>query len=172
MKRIILIAVLIVFTASISMAQTFAIGPNVGYVKAKDADKGTYLFGAAARLNFLMFGVEGTIHYGEQKYYNDVVKVTQYPVSVSGMFYPIPFVYACAGLDWFNSKTKIDIPGVAESTNSEVGYHFGAGAQLSLGNIVLTGDFRYVLLGKMKVPNSGEIDNSNTVISIGLLFKL
>jgi len=172
MKRILIIAVLVLFAASYAMAQTFAIGPSVAYMKAKDADKGTFLYGATARLNFLMFGVEGTIHYGEQKYYNDVVKVQQYPASLSGMFYPLPFVYGIAGIDWFNSKTTIDMPGVAATTNSEMGYHFGAGVQLSLGPIYLTGDFRYVLLGKMKIPSSGEIDNSNTCIAVGLLFKL
>ena len=172
MKRILLIAVLVLFTASFTAAQTFSIGPNVGYAKAKDADKGSFLFGGAARLNFLMFGVEGTIHYGEQKYFNDVVKVQQYPISVSGMFYPLPFVYACAGFDWFNYKTTVNLPGVAEETSSEVGYHFGAGVQLSLGGLYLTGDARYVLQGKMKVPSSGEIDNSLLVLSVGLLFKL
>ena len=171
MKRSIIIAVLVMIFASTNFAQTLSLGPNVGYIKAKDADKGSYLFGAAARLNFLMFGVEGTIHYGEQKYQNDLVKVQQYPISLSGMFFPLPFVYACAGVDWFNSKTTVDIPGLGSQTDSEMGYHFGAGAQLSLGSIYLTGDVRYVLLGKMKVPSGNEIDNSNVVISVGLLFK-
>lgn len=172
MKRLLFIAVLVFFTVSVSFAQTFSIGPNVGYAKAKDADNGNFLFGGAARFNFLMFGVEGTIHYGEQKFFNDVVKVQQYPISVSGMFYPIPFLYACAGFDWFNYKTTVNIPGVAETTSSEIGYHFGAGVQLSLGSVYLTGDARYVLQGKMKVPSSGEIDNSLLVLSVGLLFKL
>jgi hypothetical protein len=171
MKRLLITAAVVLLLVSTNFAQTFSIGPNVGYVKTKDADKGTYLFGAAARFNFLSFGIEGTIHYAEQKYYNDLVKVQQYPISVSGMFFPLPFVYGCAGLDWFNSRTTIDIAGSATETYQEVGYHFGAGAQFSLGGVYLTGDARYVLLGKMKVPNSSEIDNSNLVLSVGLLFK-
>lgn len=172
MKRLIIAAVLVLLFVSTSFAQSFAIGPNVGYVKAKDADKGTYLFGAAARLTFLSFGAEATIHYGEQKYYNDMVKVQQYPISVSAMFFPLPIVYACGGLDWFNSRTTINIAGSSTDTHQEIGYHFGAGAQLSLGGICLTGDVRYLMLGKMKVPNSSDIDNSSLIISVGLLFKL
>ncbi len=174
MKRIVLVLSLVFLVTSVSIAQSLAIGPNVGYYKTKDADKGTFLYGASARLNFLMFGVEATGHYGEEKYYDDAVKIQKYPVSVSGMFFPLPFVYACAGLDWLNSKATYKIPGFSEATEtqSEIGYHFGAGAQLSLGNIVLTGDFRYILMGKMKIPSSGEVDNSTTSINIGLLFKL
>ncbi len=173
MKRLLLILSLLLILASNGMAQTFSIGPNVGYTKAKDADKGTYLFGGAARLTFLMFGVEGTIHYSEQKYYNDQIKVQQYPVSVSGMFFPLPFIYAAAGLDWFNAKTTVSIAGLSDSqTSSETGYHFGAGVHLSLGGVILTGDARYLFLGKMKVPSGSEIDNSNLVLSVGLLFKL
>lgn len=172
MKRIVLVISLVFLVTSVSIAQSFAIGPNVGYFKTKDAEKGTFLYGASARLNFLMFGVEATIHYGEEKFFNDVVKIQRYPISVSGMFFPLPFVYACAGLDWLNSKITYDVPGISGSTEQEIGYHIGAGAQLSLGSIVLTGDARYILLGKMKVPSSGEIDNSTLVFAVGLLFKL
>jgi len=172
MKRIILISVLVLFTFSVSKAQSFAVGPQVGYYKVKDAEKGSFLYGGAARLNFLMFGVEAAIHYGEEKYYDDLIKVQKYPVSVSALYYPLPFVYACGGLDWLNYKTTVNITGGGSETDQELGYHFGAGVQLSLGNVMLTGDIKYVFLGKMKVPSQDEIDNSFYILSAGLLFIL
>jgi hypothetical protein len=174
MKRSILMISLVFLITSVSMAQSFSIGPEVGYYKTKDADKGTLLYGASARLTFAMFGVEGTVHYGEEKFYNDMIKVQRYPVSVSGMFFPLPFVYACGGLDWLNAKTTTNIPGFSDQseTSSEVGFHFGAGVHLSLGSIVLKGDARYIMMGKMKIPSQGEIDNSVLELSVGLLFHL
>lgn len=172
MKRILLIGTFFLLAATVNYAQHFSIGPEVGYYKQKDADKGSFLFGGSARLTFGLLGVEGAIHYREDKYYNDAVKIQRYPISVSGLIFPLPFVYACAGIDWINSKTTVNLPGVSGDTSSDLGYHFGAGVHLSLGSIVLKGDARYVMIGKMKIPSSGEIDESVLVLSAGLLFTL
>src|SRR5712671_3507460 len=69
----------------------FSIGPEGGYLKARGADRGTWFAGGQARLHFtpvLALEVSGTYH--QNRYEDGGIKVTQYPVQISGLIYPFP----------------------------------------------------------------------------------
>ena len=171
MKKALLILVFIL-AASTSFAQSLAIGPQLGYFKSKDADDGAYIFSGAARFSFLMFGVEGTVGYSESKYFNGDIKIQNYPISITGMVNIMPFIYADAGMDWFNRKIIYNIPGISDETSTSVGYHIGVGAQISLGPLLLTGDAKYIFTDKYKLFTGVEVNNNYYILSIGVLYKI
>lgn len=175
MKSRFIIIVLFLTAISIS-AQSIAIGPQVGYVKTKDADKGTIMPGIAARANLLFLTVEGSIGYKSDEYFDGKMKVTNYPVLLTGFMNLIPIVHAEAGIGWYNYKTEYSglWSSSASETGSNIGYHAGIGAELPLGNILLTGDIRYVFMN-LKLQDAADVISLKSdyyVIAVGLLFKL
>ena len=171
MKKILLL-IAFLFAASNISAQSFAVGPQVGYLNIKGSNEGTYQYGLSARFNFLFLGIEGTASYAP-KTFSSTIKSTGYPLSVSGMVYVLPFIYGCAGLDWSTEKYTIDLPGYDSQTvtSTTSGYHLGVGIQISLGSLVLTGDARYMFFNKEQISNT-ELDNNYYLLAIGVLFKL
>jgi len=179
MKKLILLFIVIGFTQTIH-AQGVAIGPVLGYHKAPDAEEGSFLGGAAVRLKLSKtFGVEGAFLVRSEKYAKNTIKVTNYPVMVTGLFYPLPIVYGAVGAGWYNSKIeyRFDTPVSSvtdEQTVQDFGWHFGAGVELPLSyNINLHGDIRYVFLNYEfeDVPGS-NVENDFIMINVGLLFEL
>ncbi|MFC2133441.1 outer membrane beta-barrel protein [Bacteroidota bacterium] len=170
LKKVLLVLVLGLIFSTQAYSQSFLIGPQVGYYKAKDADEGDFLFGGAARLKFSSLGVEASINYRQEKYADGAVKVTTYPVMLSGMLYVLPVAYGVAGIGWYNYKYEAF--GMEES-GSDIGYHIGGGAEISLGSIVLSGDIRYVFL-KYQFEDSGMGDQEANfyVITGSVLFPL
>lgn len=171
------IFVFVFFTAS-TKAQTFAIGPQLGYHKSEDA-QGSLMLGAAGRLYLARsLAFEASINYRSEDYENGTVKTQMYPVMVSGLLYFFPILYGTVGAGWYN--TKIDYSkalnsiGFKDETKSEFGYHLGVGAELGLGNLILTADIRYVFLNLKleRLPNANELKNNFYVITAGVLFEL
>ena len=180
MKKLLLIVFIIGFTATLN-AQGLGIGPVLGYQKAQDAEEGSLLGGGAVRMKLnKSFGVEGAILYRSEEYADGNVKVTNYPVMVTGLIYPLPIVYGAIGAGWYNTKIEYNYDGVGlfepkDETSQEFGWHFGGGVELPVGNnIKLTGDIRYVFIDYDfdQTPTSDEIDNDFFVIDVGLLFGL
>jgi len=160
-------------------AQGIMIGPELGYFKAQDAD-GSVLFGAQARLQLNdLLSIEGAIDYKSEKYNNDMVDVTSYPVQVTALIYPIPIAYGAIGAGWYNTNYSVDFPDNVplenyDETTSEFGYHFGGGVQLPIGDkAAISGDIRYVFLNYdfEKIPGQ-EVDANFFVIKASILFKL
>src|SRR5881394_1427284 len=87
----------------------FSFGPAGGFLHARGADRGTWFAGAQARFHFLRYlAAEGSITFHENHYEGGDARVTQYPVQVSGMFYPIPDgefrPYIVAGAGWYYTR--------------------------------------------------------------------
>ncbi|MBN1826056.1 MAG: outer membrane beta-barrel protein [Candidatus Eisenbacteria bacterium] len=178
MKRRMIFPVLMILVLAGPALAGLGIGPQVGYYKASDADEGEFLFGGALRLKPIPFlGVEGSINYRQESYYDDALKVKSWPVMVTGLVYPIPFVYGLAGAGWYNTTFEYDsqvFPGLGdEETTSEMGWHVGAGVELPLGTGArLAGDVRYVFLD-YELEGTSELQSADSnfyVITVTLFF--
>jgi len=177
-----LIMILLTFGGSFTtFAQSLGIGPVLGYQKAPDAEEGSFLGGAAVRLGLNdAITLEGANLVRSEKYVHNTIKVTNYPVMVSGLFYVLPILYGTVGAGWYNSKIEynIDVPGILEpgdQSHQDFGWHFGGGVEFPLRSKVnLTGDIRYVFLNYEfeDVPGSNDIQNDFFMINVGLFFYL
>jgi opacity protein-like surface antigen len=178
-KKTLLLMGLITLMAAQVNAQSISLGPQVGYYKARDADKGSYMGGVAWRLKLMpVLGVEASINYRQEKYANDALTVRSWPVMVTGLIYPLPIVYAAIGAGWYSLTFDYDqskYPFLKDETTQKVGWHFGGGVELPVGsNFKLTGDIRYVFLNYdfKQIPGSGDLKSNFTVITVGFLFGL
>lgn len=159
-------------------AQSIAIGPQLGYHKSEDAE-GSLLLGAAGRFYLARsLALEAAINYRNEEYENGAVKTKMYPVMVSGLLYFFPLLYGTLGASWYNTKidysSTLNSLGIKDETKNEFGYHLGVGAELSLGNLILTGDVRYVFLNLKldRLPGIKELKNNFYIITAGILFEL
>ena len=177
-KKISLILGLITVLIVPVHAQSLSVGPQVGYYKAQDADKGSFMGGVAWRIKLMpALGLEASINYRQETYADKALTVRNWPVMVTGLIYPIPVVYAAIGAGWYNTKIDYDQDTYAyleDETTQEFGWHFGGGVELSLGSVKLTGDIRYVFLDYdfKEIPGSGDMKSNFYVITAGLLFVL
>lgn len=179
MKNRLFVIVILLASVSILTAQSFSIGPQVGFSKTNDADKATVIPSVAARLDLLGLGIEGSIGYKADKYYDGAVKVISYPVLVTGLLKILPILHGEAGIGWYNTKYDysdvINDIGTEDDTKQKIGYHLGAGVSLPFGNVNLTGDLRYIFMNKETFDNLDEtrtIKSDYYTIVIGLFFKL
>jgi outer membrane protein W len=132
----------------------FSLGPAGGYLRQKDADRGTWFGGVQARLHFAeMLAAEASITFHQNDYADGDVTVTQYPVQVTAMLYIIPKgplrPYVLGGVGWY--YTRFDYEGafaaIDDRTEHMFGWHLGAGAELMLGSRAsLNVDARYIFL--------------------------
>lgn len=170
------LCVALIAAAGTAGAQSLVFGPQLGYYKATDADNGEAMYGAALRLKILPFlGVEGSINYRQEDYGDNLVTVRSWPVMVTGLVYPMPFVYGALGAGWYNTTFDYnnDLTDLGSETKQEFGWHAGGGVELPLGTVAkLTGDIRYVFLDYSfaDVPELPETDANFYVITVGLLF--
>lgn len=157
-------------------AQGLNFGPQLGYYKARDADNGEVMYGAALRLRILPFlGAEGSINYRQEDYGDNAVTVRSWPVMITGLLYPIPFLYGALGAGWYNTTFDYnnDLADLGSETKQEFGWHVGGGLELPLGTVAkVTGDIRYVFLDYnfADAPQLPETDADFYVITIGVLF--
>ncbi|MGD8699385.1 MAG: porin family protein [Gemmatimonadales bacterium] len=185
-------------------AQGVTLGAQAGYNYAQLSDvptdiesvgdKGTFVFGAFANIQFhpmLFVGVEGL--YSERKTEltegGEVNEFKQAHFEVpaylgvrlmSGMFQPVLYAGASAA---FESKCEVSAEGttvdcsdplVDISTKSALWSGvFGGGLDVALGSIVLTGDIRYNLGLSKIVDEEGEDTKWNSwMFLVGVGFKL
>ncbi|MBI1936711.1 MAG: outer membrane beta-barrel protein [Ignavibacteriales bacterium] len=173
MKKILVVICLLIF-AQAAKAQEAAIGPILGYYKTQDADKGALILGAAARFKLAnLIGVEGSIGYRKEEYEDGKIKVTSYPVTATGILYVMPMIYAAGGAGWYNYKADYDNSlGLKNETSQNFGYHIGGGVELSLGNLMLTGDIKYVFLNLELDNIPTDVESNFYVLTAGVLFRL
>jgi len=180
-RKTALVLMLFIGAASLAEAQSLRLGPQVGYQKAKDADAGKFIFGAALRLKLTSaFGVEGAINYRQEKYSAGALTVRSWPVMASVLIYPLPFFHGTMGAGWYNTtldydQSRLGLGAADDETTQEFGWHFGGGAELPLGgNSKLAADIRYVFLNYdfKAVPGSRELKNDFYVATVGLMWGL
>ncbi len=161
-----------------------AIGPQIGFYKAQDADAAKAMGGVALRVKLSdAIGIEGSINYRNEEYQNGAVNVKTWPVMLTGMIYPLPIVYGAIGAGWYNTAIDYNLPATSvtpsvtltSETQQRFGWHFGGGLELPVGSAVkIVGDIRYVFLDyKFKnFPGSDGVRSNFYVMTAGLLFNL
>jgi opacity protein-like surface antigen len=181
LKKILLIIAIMALIVSCMNAQSISLGPQLGYYKAQDADNGSYMGGAALRLKLnSVLGVEASINYRSEQYGNGALTVRSWPVTVTGLIYPLPIIYGAMGFGWYNvtydyDQSKPLMSLFQDETTQKVGWHFGGGLELPIGSsVILTGDIRYVFLNYdfKQLPGSGASKSNFTIFTVGLLFSL
>src|SRR5687768_6687027 len=100
----------------------FSIGPVAGYLKARDADRGTWFGGVNMRLRFArIFAIEGSITAHTDSFQDGDIDVVQYPVQVSALLFPIPDSpiepYGVFGAGWY--YTRYEFEGALEGLDDE-----------------------------------------------------
>lgn len=158
-----------------------AIGPQLGFQKASDANNGNLMYGAAVRVKLgQSLGFEASINYRQEDFLNDRLTVRSYPVMLTGMIYPVEVLYGAIGIGWYNTKfdfsKALNNSGIHDRNEQKFGWHFGAGLEIPLGKSgsMITTDFRYVFLNYdfEEVPGTGDTKANYFVITAGLLFGI
>lgn len=174
MKKVISVIILIIIAGTIS-AQSIAIGAQGAYVKSQDADA-VIMPNAAVRIGLGGLKVEGSIGYKSDKYLDGDIKTTSYPFMITGFLNLLPIIHVEAGIGWYNTKIEYSglYAGIPSETSRDIGYHAGAGLEIPLGNLIVTGDIRYVIeKTKMEhVQNTSDLKSNFYMIVVGLMFKL
>lgn len=180
-KRALVVAAFMMLVAPQAGAQSIGFGPQLGYQKARDADKGNFMGGAALRFKLIpAVGVEASINYRQEKFANDALTVRSWPLMATGLIYPIPIVYGAVGFGWYNTtfdydQSKFPLQVIEDETKREVGWHFGGGLELPVGSkYKFTADIRYVFLDYKfaQIPGSGDVNSNFYVVTAGFLFGL
>ncbi len=156
-----------------------SLGPLVGYQRARDADEGKFMGGAALRIKLNdVLGGEASVNYREEQYANSGVTVRSWPVMVTGLLYPVPAVYGAIGAGWYNTTFTYDnarYQNTPDETQQKFGWHFGAGVEIPpSSNTKITADIRYVFLNYnfQKLPGAGGLQSDFYLITVGFLFDL
>jgi opacity protein-like surface antigen len=163
-----------------SEEHNFYIGPQLGVFNAIDADEASFMGGVAARLKFgEILGIEASINYRQEKYLGNSVTVKNWPVMVTGLVYPLSFVYGGIGAGWYNSNytynNSLLETNYTSDTQQKFGWHFGGGVEIPVGKIgKIVGDLRYVFLDYdfNEFPGSNNVNADYYVFMVGILFGL
>lgn len=144
----------------------FSIGPVAGYLKARDADRGTWFGGVNARFRFArILALEGSITAHTNSYQDGDIDVIQYPVQVSAILFPLPDSpiepYGLVGAGWYYTRVEFDgaLDGLDDETDRAFGWHVGAGLQVELGRrFAIFADFRWVFMDEPGIDN-GDLED-------------
>lgn len=142
------------------------LGIRTGYLRAPEADRGTWFGGVQVRAFLGQYlAVEGSIEFHQSDFEEGDVLVTQNPVQVTGLLFPFPDwplrPYALAGAGWY--YTRVDFSGPFSILDDEVehtfGLHGGGGAEWRVGERTsLSADVRYIWLDDLDL-DAGTVDD-------------
>lgn len=157
----------------------FALGLIAGYLRAPDADRGTWTAGIQARLHISpALAVEGAVTYHKNSYGDGDAHVTQYPVQVSALIYPLPNAqfspYLVGGGGWYYSRISYEgaLSGLSNETENTYGTHAGAGLEIRLGSsVMIDADLRTIFLhARSSAFQSGDFNYWQGTLGLSVLF--
>lgn len=193
-KKLVLI-VFTLFAVSFSLkAQSLYIGPQAGWQKAANAETGKFIIGADFRYRLNDFlGADASVNYRQEFYNNNNLKVSSFPLMVSGLVYPLNLIpgiisplnniYGAIGAGWYNTNfmysPKLNSYGLENETKNKFGWHYGAGIEIPFGGsenfpgTIFTADVRYVNLNYSlpALPGNPSLKNNFVVVTAGFLVK-
>ena len=152
------------------------LGLHIGIQKAQDADNANTIFGALLRSKTQGWGIEASIDYRQEKFYDGHVTVRSWPVMLTLLYYPIPVLHADLGAGWYNTtidyNADLENLGAEDYTAQRFGWHFGGGVEFPLETVTLTADLRYVFIDYnwKYVPGSGGRKGNFYMLTFGILF--
>jgi len=174
--------VLILSPLSVRSQTSVYLGPHLGIQKSQDATDANYLVGATLRAKFMqILGVEGDIGYRQEKYGSDVLTVRSWPVTVTGLLYPLPIFYGGLGAGWYNTTFDYasihNDAGISDETTQKFGWHLVAGVELAASpKVKVFGDVRYAFIDyNLKNVPDAVLDGVKAdfySINFGLLLRL
>jgi opacity protein-like surface antigen len=172
--RIFTLAGLLVLACIGTAEAGLGVGARYSYVHNNGLDDNSSMIGVMVRLRHMMFfGLEAAIDHRREEM-NDGSKLNSTPLTASLMVYPVPFVYGLAGVGLY--RTSIETNSGAEASDSQIGYHYGAGVEVPLLPLLkLTGDIRYQFIDYEfeDIPGSlGKVDADGYAVSAGVIFYL
>lgn len=174
MKKLTLL--ILILSALNFYGQSFSFGPQIGFIKTTDADNSKLSPSFAARLNLLNFTFEGSIGYKVEEFDNGNINTKSYPILLTAMLGVLPLIHVEAGMGWYKTKLEFSnlFSNVSSETQNKTGYHIGAGAEIPLGNLILTGDVRYVFLNLdfKNISSVAKLKSDYYVLLAGVMFKL
>lgn len=143
-----LVCVLIAVGAGAAHAQPtkLGIGGRYAYVRNIDSENDVNMGGVLARIRGATFGAEGAVDYRNEDL-GGGFDLKVWPVTASLLIHPLPTVYGLVGLGWYNAT--LDPPGdvFEDRTDTQLGYHLGAGLELPVSpNFHFVGDLRYLFV--------------------------
>ena len=158
------------------------VGPHLGIQKSEGAEDPSYLIGATLRAKLLpILGIEADIGYRQEKYGSGAVTVRTWPVTVTGLLYPLPVIYGGLGGGWYSTTFDYadsynDI-GIEDETTRNFGWHLAAGVEFPASpRVRLFGDVRFVFLDyDFKDLPEAVLDGADSdfySINVGVLFGL
>lgn len=178
----IILGILVLLPVSARSQTNAYVGPHLGIQKSPDAQDANFLVGATVRLRLMpILGIEGEIGYRQEKFGSDAVTVREWPVTVTGLLYPLPVVYGGLGAGWYSTTFDyndfFNEAGYEDETKRNFGWHLAAGIELPASpKVRLFGDIRYVFLDrKFKELPGAVLDGAKSnfySINVGLLFRL
>ena len=176
------LGVLILLPLSVHAQSNVYLGPHLGIQKSQDAKDANYLVGATLRAKLMpVLGVEGDIGYRQEKYGSDDLSVRSWPLTVTGLIYPLPIIYGGLGAGWYNTTfdyaDRYNDAGVDDKTTQKFGWHLAAGNEIPASpRVNLFGDVRYVFIDyNVKDLPDAVLDGVNAdfySINFGILFRL
>ncbi|MGQ0720447.1 MAG: outer membrane protein [Candidatus Eiseniibacteriota bacterium] len=157
-------------------ADALGLGARGAWVDRTDAEESSRMLGAFVRTGG-MIGIEGAVDYRNEDL-GSGAEMRTWPVTVSLIASPIPFLYGLAGVGWYN--TTIEAPallGSNEETSTDFGYHIGAGAQLPvMPALSLVGDVRYAYVDyefEEFTGSASELEKGSSVsVNIGAMLQI
>ena len=178
----ILLGILISLPLSASSQTNVYVGPHLGMQNSSDAEDANYLIGATVRAKLMpILGAEADISYRQEKYGDGAVTARDWPVTVTGLLYPLPFLYGGIGGGWyFTTLDYSDVyndAGVEDETSQNFGWHLAAGVEIPASpRFRVFGDVRFVFLEYDFAELPDEIldgtDSDFYSINVGVLFRL
>lgn len=193
MKKIVIAIVLLFSFSSLDYAQyrtysdrevpRMGIGPQIGYFKSGDADKGNLLYGLALRVRLTpALGFEGSVDYRQEEYQNGAITARTWPILLTGHVFLLPMIHGSAGVGWYNTTFDYGESDLWEGDLGEVskqrfGWHLGGGAEIPLGTSTsLKGELKYHFLDyeidELENTQIGDISYNYWSITVGILFGL
>jgi hypothetical protein len=178
MKRFFLVtaiafALLIISSPSAAKSQ---LGLHLGIQKARGADNASTMIGVLLRSKLEGWAIEASIDYRQERFYDGDVTVRSWPVMLTLLYYPIPFLHADLGAGWYNNtidyNSDLEALGAKDETLQKFGWHFGGGVEFPLSTVTITADLRYVFIDYKwnYVPGSGDRSGNFYMLTFGLLF--
>ena len=178
----IFLAILILLPLSARSQTNAYLGPHLGIQKSSGAEGANYLVGATLRMRLLpVLGAEADIGYRQQKYGSGALTVREWPVTVTGLLYPLPIIYGGIGGGWYNTtfdySDTYNQAGYGDETTTKFGWHLAAGVELPASpKVRLFGDVRFVFLDyKFKDLPGAVLDGAESdfySINAGVLIRL
>jgi hypothetical protein len=130
-----------------SCAHASGIGVRGAWVDTPGEEDNAQMVGGFLRLGNAI-ALEGAVDYRSTEI-GGGAEMRTWPVTLSLVASPIPFLYGVAGIGWYNTTLELSPAlGGMEDTWREFGYHAGGGVQLPIvPYLSFVGDLRYSYVG-------------------------